>query len=143
MFFNIGLNTGKRALIRSVLEGIAFHKRWMLEAIEKKVPRQDSLRFVGGGAKSAILCQIMADILGHKIEVPKDPQNVGAAGAAIVCGLGLKAVASVERAKALIQISATYSPDRKTRDNYDRMFRVFKQLYHQNKKLFWTLNDVS
>ncbi|MBU4131912.1 MAG: FGGY-family carbohydrate kinase, partial [Proteobacteria bacterium] len=48
MFFNIGLHTGKRALIRSVLEGIAFHKRWMLEAIEKKVPRQESLRFVGG-----------------------------------------------------------------------------------------------
>ena len=37
MFFNIGLNTGKRAMIRSVLEGMAFHKRWMLDAVEKRV----------------------------------------------------------------------------------------------------------
>jgi xylulokinase len=140
MFFNIGLNTGKRALIRSVLEGIAFHKRWMLEAIEKKVPRQDSLRFVGGGAKSTVLCQIMADITGHKIEVPKDPQNVGAAGAAIICGLGLAAIPSVENAKKLIRISSTYTPDSQTRDQYNRMFQVFKQLYLQNKKLFWILN---
>lgn len=142
MFFNIGLNTGKRALIRSVLEGIAFHKRWMLEAIEKKVPKQDSLRFVGGGAKSTILCQIMADITGHKIEVPKDPQNVGAAGAAIICGLGLAAISSVENVKELICISSTYTPDSQTRDQYNRMFRVFKQLYLQNKKLFWALNNV-
>jgi len=140
MFFNIGLNTGKRALIRSVLEGIAFHKRWMLEAMEKKVPRQDSLRFVGGGAKSAVLCQIMADITGHRIEVPEDPQNVGAAGAAIICGLGLKAIDSAGDAKKLIRIKATYTPDSRTRDQYDRMFGVFKQLYHQNKRLFWAIN---
>jgi xylulokinase len=143
MFFNIGLATGKRALIRSVLEGIAFHKRWMLEAIEKKVPRQDRLRFVGGGARSTVLCQIMADVTGHRIEVPKDPQNVGAAGAAIICGLGLGVIPSVEKARAMIQISATYCPDSQTRKNYDTMFRVFKQLYHQNKKLFWALNSAS
>ena len=82
----------------------------------------------------------MADITGHKIEVPKDPQDVGAAGAAIICGLGLAAISSVENAKELICISSTYTPDSQTRDQYNRMFRVFKQLYYQNKKLFWTLN---
>lgn len=142
MFFNIGLNTGKRALIRSVLEGIAFHKRWMLEAMEKKVPRQDSLRFVGGGAKSAVLCQIMADITGHRIEVPEDPQNVGAAGAAIICGLGLNAIGSAGEAKTLIRIGAVYTPDSGTRELYDRMFSVFKQLYHQNKGLFRAMNTA-
>ncbi|MBA3010907.1 MAG: hypothetical protein FP812_11785 [Desulfobacula sp.] len=139
----MGLNTGKRALIRSVLEGIAFHKRWMLEAIEKKVPRQGSLRFVGGGAKSKVLCQIMADITGHRIEVPVQPQNVGAAGAAIICGLGLNAIASVGKAKDLIGISSVHRPDSRNQDQYNGMFRVFKQLYRQNKKLFWALNTLS
>jgi xylulokinase len=52
MFFNISMETGKRHLIRAVLEGDAYHKRWMLEAIEKNVPKQEMLRFVGGGAQS-------------------------------------------------------------------------------------------
>jgi sugar (pentulose or hexulose) kinase len=51
MFFNIGLETGKREMIRAVLEGVAYHQRWMLEHVEKKVPYQETLRFVGGGAK--------------------------------------------------------------------------------------------
>ncbi len=140
MFFNIGLQTGKRALIRAVLEGIAFHKRWMLEAIEKKVPRQETLRLVGGGAKSTALCQIMADITGHHIKVPEDPQNVGAAGAAIVCALGLQMISSVQAAKPLIRIESTYSPDPGAQAVYARMFPVFKKLYKQNRKLFRELN---
>ena len=140
MFFNIGLHTGKRAMIRSVLEGMAFHKRWMLEAIEKKVPPQESLRFVGGGAKSSVLCQIMADILGRQIQVPHEPQNAGAAGAAIVCGLGLGAIASIRDAKSLINIGSIHEPDPKTWETYTKMFTVFKQLYDQNKRLFWALN---
>lgn len=140
MFFNIGLHTGKRAMIRSVLEGMAFHKRWMLEAIEKKVPPQESLRFVGGGAKSSVLCQIMADILGRRIEVPREPQNAGAAGAAIVCGLGLGAIASIGDAKSLVKVGSIHEPDPKTWETYTKMFRVFKQLYDQNKRLFWALN---
>ncbi len=142
MFFNIGLKTGKRAMIRSVLEGIAFHKRWMLEAVEKKVPRQETLRLVGGGAKSEVLCQIMADITGHKIKVPEEPQNVGAAGAAIVCALGLNAIDSVRDAKKLIRIRSAYTPDPAAQGVYNRMFPVFKQLYEKNKKFFWELNST-
>ncbi|WDP92532.1 MAG: carbohydrate kinase [Desulfobacter sp.] len=140
MFFNIGLNTGKRAMIRSVLEGIAYHKRWMLEAIERKVPRQESLRLVGGGAKSRVLCQILADVTDREIRVPEDSQNVGAAGAAIVCALGLNLITSVSQAKDLIRIPSSYTPDPMAAGVYDEMFRVFKQLYEKNKSLFRALN---
>lgn len=141
MFFNIGLKTGKRAMIRSVMEGIAFHKRWMLEAIETKVPRQETLRLVGGGAKSEVLCQIMADVTGHRIQVPEDPQNVGAAGAAIICALGLNALGSAREAKDLIRARSTYIPDYRSGQIYDRMFPVFKKLYQKNKALFWEINS--
>lgn len=142
MFFNLGLKTGKRAMIRSVLEGIAFHKRWMLEAMEKQVPRQKTLRLVGGGAKSHILCQIMADITGHEIEVPEDPQNAGAAGAAIICALGLGVIDSPQKAKNLIRIRSTHTPGPSAKKVYDRMFPVFKMLYKQNRALFRDLNHT-
>ncbi len=97
---------------------------------------------MGGGAKSEVLCQIMADVTGHKIKVPEEPQNVGAAGAAIVCALGLNAIDSVRDAKKLIRIRSAYTPDPAAQGVYNRMFPVFKQLYEKNKKFFWELNST-
>ncbi len=38
MFFNIGLDTGKRTLIRAVVEGIIYQKRWYLECMGASAP---------------------------------------------------------------------------------------------------------
>ncbi|MCL4557043.1 MAG: FGGY-family carbohydrate kinase [Deltaproteobacteria bacterium] len=141
MFFNLGLNTGKRQMIRAVLEGVAFHKRWMLEAIEKKIPYQKSIRFVGGGAKSDVWCGIMADITGRNIEVPKNPQNAGTNGAAIVCAVGLGLIGSFKEAKPLVPVDKVYAPRSEYKKMYDKSFAVFKELYAKNKKLFRKMNQ--
>ena len=143
MFFNMGLSTEKQTLIRSVMEGVAFHKRWMLEAMEKKIGPQDRLRLVGGGAKSQVLCQILADVTGYRVEVPDDPQNAGAAGAALVCGLGLGYIKGAVHAKKLIPVSRVFYPNKAHKGVYDRQFRVFKKLYFRNRKLFRELNGGS
>jgi len=139
MFFNISLETGKRHLVRAVLEGDAYHKRWMLEAMEKKIPRQETLRFVGGGAQSDEWAQILADVTNRKIEVIADPQNVGALGAAITAAIGL-GLADFRNAKSMIQVEKDVSPLAANRNVYEVQFVVFKQLYHQNKKLYKALN---
>jgi xylulokinase len=139
MFFNISLETGKRHLIRSVLEGDAFHKRWMLEAVEKKVPKQDTLRFVGGGARSDQWAQILADVTTREIEVVASPQNVGALGAAITVAIGL-GLTDFEHAKEMIKMDRTYQPNPKNLPVYDRQFDIFKRLYKQNRKLYKELN---
>ncbi len=113
------------------------------------VPRIENLNalkllqalYITGGAKSSVLCQIMADILGRQIEVPRAPQNAGAAGAAIVCGLGLGAIASVGDAKSLVDIGSVHEPNGEVWETYTKMFTVFKQLYDNNKKMFWALNQ--
>jgi xylulokinase len=141
MFFNLSLSTGKRQMVRSVLEGGAFHARWMLEAVERRIPRQKTLRFVGGGAKSDEWCQIMADVTGRKIETIENTQNAGTIGAAVVCAVGLGAIGSFADAKALIPVKEIYVPREEYRTVYDRNFHVFKELYRRNKKLFKLLND--
>lgn len=142
MFFNLGLSTGKRQMIRSVLEGVAFHKRWMLEAVEKRIPRRENLRFVGGGARSPVWCQILADVTGRRIETIDNCQNAGTIGAAVVCGVGLGAVKSFGEAKRLIPVKKAYEPRREFRADYDVQFRVFKELYRNNRKLFKILNET-
>ncbi len=141
MFFNLGLKTGKRAMVRAVLEGMAFHKRWMLEAMEKRIGVQSRIRLAGGGAKSEVFCQILADITGHTIEVPRDPQNAGAAGAAIICGLGLEMIPSPDAVKAMVPVERTFTPNPSAQSVYNGMFDVFRQLYARNQKLFRTMNQ--
>jgi xylulokinase len=139
MFFNISMETGKRHLIRAVLEGDAYHKRWMLEAIERKVPKQEMLRFVGGGAQSDQWAQILADVTQRKIEVVANPQNAGALGAAITVAIGL-GLTSLDHAKAMVEVEKTFEPIAENRAVYNRQFEIFKRLYHQNRKLFKELN---
>jgi xylulokinase len=139
MFFNINLETGKRDMIRAVLEGDAYHKRWMLETVEKNVPRNDTIRFVGGGARSTTWGQILADVTGRTIEVIEYPENVGAAGAALVCGIGL-GVLRVEDIKRIVRVAKTLTPRTQYKALYDKQYHVYKQLYKQNKKLFRLLN---
>ncbi len=140
MFFNISLDTGKRKMIRAVLEGIAYHTRWMLEASQSKVRSSEVIRFVGGGALSSLTCQIMADITGNVIETVDNPQNVGSFGAAICCGIGLGIIPDFVSVKDWVPATTTYAPNSQNRDVYDRGFGVFKQLYKRNKKLFRKMN---
>ncbi len=140
MFFNLGLSTGKRQLIRAVVEGIAFHKRWMLESIERKIPRRETLRFVGGGAKSPATCQIMADVTGRRVETIADPQNAGTIGATAVCAVGQGLMRDFGSVGEYIPVLKTYVPRDEHRKLYERMFYVFKKLYRNNRDLFRDLN---
>lgn len=139
MFFNLNLQTGKRDMIRAVLEGDAYHKRWMLETVEKKVPRNDVIRLVGGGARSDTWGQIVADVTGRTIEVTEHPENAGAAGAALVCGVGLGTI-RFDDIPRIIQVARTFSPRARYKALYDKQYHVYRQLYKRNQKLFKFLN---
>ena len=140
MFFNISLETGKSELIRSVVEGVCYHLRWFMEAEDKKVPSSETVRFVGGGALSYATCQILADVLGKKVETVDCPQNVGAVGAAVTVAVGMGLVPDFESAKKLIPVVKTYVPEPDTKAVYDKQYAVFKKLYKANKKNFAALN---
>lgn len=142
MFFNIHLETGKTELIRSVIEGICFHLKWMLECADKKVKSSQNIRFVGGGALSPVTCQILADILGRRIETVPDPQDVGSVGAAAVACQGLGYFDHLEDVRKMIPVMHTYEPteDPEIRKIYDRNYGVLKKLYADNRKNFSQLN---
>ncbi len=141
MFFNIRLETGKTELIRAVLEGICYHKRWMLECEAKKVKVGEKIRFVGGGAISPVTSQILADITGKTVETIGEPQNVGAVGAAALVGVGLGVIPSVEKVKEFIPVLRIFEPNKEVKAVYDRNFEVFKRLYKSNKENFRMLNE--
>ncbi|NLV62808.1 MAG: hypothetical protein GXY12_05335 [Clostridiaceae bacterium] len=140
MFFNIKLETGKTELIRAVLEGICYHLRWMLEAQEKKVKTSQTIRFVGGGALSAVTCQILSDITGRVIETVEGSKDVGAVGAAMLTAVGNGKLPGMSAVRDFIPVKGRYEPDMEKKKIYDKNYEVYKRLYKANKKYFTMLN---
>lgn len=141
MFFNLGLETGKRQMIRAVVEGLAYNKRMLLEAQARRVEPSAVLRFAGGGALSDETCRILADVTGRAVEPVEDPQNAGAAGAALVAGCGLGRFADIDAAAATVKARGRFEPNPATREAHERNYRVFRELYKATKPLFHALNE--
>ncbi len=140
MFFNISLDTGKKDIIRSVVEGVCMHLRWFLETEDKKVKSSDVVRFVGGGALSDVTCQILSDCTGKVIETVESPQNIGAVGAAVLVAVGLGFLENIEASKPLIPAVKKFNPNKDNKAVYDKNFEVYKTLYKANKAAFSALN---
>ena len=141
IFFNINIGTGKTQMIRAVLEGICFHLRWMLETQDLKVKTSDTIRFVGGGALSEVTCQILADITDRTIETVEHAQDVGAMGAAMLVGIGCGIIPSIDKVKNYVRVKKVFTPDFENKAAYDKNFKVFKEIYATNKKLFREINS--
>ena len=142
MFFNISLDTGKTEMLRAVTEGVCYQLKWMLDCEDKKIKTSKTIRFVGGGALSPVTCQILADITGRTIETVENPQNAGAAGAALTAAVGMGIAKGLEDAGRLIPASAVYTPRTEDAEVYARNYEVFKNLYKSNKKNFEMMNGM-
>jgi xylulokinase len=140
LWFGMDLRTSRAHLARSVLEGVALNTRWMLEAVEKFVHRArpkgfEHITFVGGGAQSALWCQIIADVLGRPIRQVADPRLVNVKGAAYAAAVALGEL-RWEEVPGLIEIAAVYEPYAPSKPVYDRAYGTLVTLYKRNRKLF-------
>jgi xylulokinase len=140
IFFNVGVDTGKRCLVRAVAEGLALQCRWQLDTIRRRIPAIGPLRFVGGGARSASIAAMMADATGEVVEVTEVPQNAGALGAAMVAAAGLGLVSSLGEAAGLVPVARRLEPVASNRPVYERHYEALKRLYYSNKGTFTMLN---
>ncbi|MCG8458522.1 MAG: hypothetical protein MI919_19770 [Holophagales bacterium] len=129
-FLGLTLAHGRGHLTRAVLEGVAFGLRDNL-ALMGRVGLEEigQVRVSGGGAKSALWRQILADVLG--VELLTVQATEGAAfGAALLAGVGVQAWESVEEAcrRAVIPGEATV-PDAESRELYEAPYQRFRAAY--------------
>jgi xylulokinase len=138
--FNLSLNHKREHIIRAVFEGIAMNTRWAMETLEHLYSPVQELAIVGGGAKSDVWCQIIADITNRTINQVDQPQQAGAKGIALLASMTLGYIPSFEEIKKYIKIRHTFVPIPANRRLYDDRFREFKTIYKQNKKMYRRLN---
>lgn len=141
-FHNLSLSTTSAHLVRSVLEGVAYNSRWLLQGAEKFTRhRLDPIRLIGGGAQADLWCQIIADVMDRTIERVADPMHANLRGAAILAGMALGEIQATD-VRSLIRVDRAFRPHEGNREVYDRLFAEFPRLYRAQKGIFKRLNQV-
>jgi L-ribulokinase len=134
-FLGLTLHTQPEQIYRAVLEATAFGLKTIVETLRTAgVPVR---RFVASGglpAKSPLLMQIYADVLGEKIKLAASDQSV-ALGAAILGCLsagsavtGYAGISQAIHAMARVRDDLAYRPDLRARREYGDLYKVYQSI---------------
>lgn len=139
----IGLTTrhGRAHLTRAVLEGVAFGLKDMFELMKSAgLGPIEQVRVSGGGAKSPLWRQILADVLEAEL-VTANTTEGAAYGAALLAGVGAGFWPDVDTACArTIVINDRISPVAENIDRYRALYQQYKTLYPTLKPVFHALS---
>ena len=67
-FMGISLRTGIPECVRAIMEGVAYHIRANVDAMDGMGEKANILHLFGGGAQSEAWCQIIADVTGRTVK---------------------------------------------------------------------------
>jgi xylulokinase len=142
-FFGLALGHRRDHLIRSVLEGVAFNLKIILEVFGELGAQLKEVRLIGGGAKGELWRQIIADIYGKTVLVPEHLEEANSLGAAITAGVGAKVYKSFDVAEKLVRIARRNHPNARNHRRYEPLFDLFKKLYVSVRPVYEELSTVS
>ncbi len=134
-FLGLTLEHTRADLVRSVLEGITVNLGIILDVMKKGV-EISSIRVIGGGAKGKQWQQIMADVYGLPVEVPKYLEEATSMGAAVIGGVASGALDSFDRAEDFITITDRVEPRIEHAETYRHIRSLFDEAYHALEPLF-------
>jgi xylulokinase len=116
-------------LARVVLEGVAFNLRHILDILQSRGVHIEAMRLIGGGGKSALWRQILADVYNLPILQLSLSAEATALGAAIAGGVGVGLYPDYSIARDLIPVTEAEKPNPKTRVRYEALYELFKESY--------------
>jgi len=128
-FAGLSLRHDRGALVRAVLEGVAFGLRDSLELLRAIGVEPESARVSGGGARSELWLRIVASVL--ELPLERTAAEEGAAfGAALLGGVAAGVFADVHEAvAATVRVRDTIEPEPEWIEPYVHAYRRFRSLY--------------
>src|SRR5450432_507919 len=131
-FVGLSLAHGRAHLARAVVEGICFGLRDSLEILRGLAPALDRVLVTGGGAKSAFLRRLQADVYGLPV-VRVNREEGPAYGAALLAAVGVRAFPDLATAcaKTLKRLppEPPEPPDGARHAAYDAPYARYRALY--------------
>ena len=138
-FIGMTMDTSRADMLQAVLEGVAFAIRDSFEVARSlgiAIPRS---MICGGGSKSSLWRQMIADILGIPLDIPVTEQGPGYGGAMlamVACGVFENVQQAAEK---LIRVKDTVQPDSERMALYEKRYQQFRQIYPACRELFKVL----
>lgn len=127
-FAGIGFQHGPGHFVRALYEGVAFSLRDCRDALLGQGLGFSTARLIGGGTRSALWCQIVADVLGVDVELPGNGD--ASFGAALLAGVGVGAFADeAAAAKAAITVARRIEPIRDNAAFYDEAHGIYVDIH--------------
>jgi xylulokinase len=141
----VGLTSehGLPEMARAVMEGVAFGLRDSLQLVRELGVVPNEARAVGGGARSRLWRQILANVLG--LPLFSLAADEGAAfGAALLAGAGVGLFDSVRDAcRSAVRTEERIEPDHRAAGLYDELYREYRRLYPLLRETSHQLHDLS
>jgi len=134
IFFGISGASSKGDMIRSVMEGVAFGLKDLFSLVTDFVDVNE-LYITGGGAKSKVWGQIIADVVGRELKVLNIEEGPSF-GAALIALVGAGFCADFETAKGKsVKVIKVIKPTENVQ-KYEEFHKLYTELYMTNKELF-------
>ncbi len=128
-FVNLGLEHKREHLLRAVYEGVAYNLRWLLDEAAGAGLACDPLRAIGGGAKSDVWMQIVADVTRRRVDAVEHAQEAGAMGCALASALAVGGGGSFKEIKRAVRVRESFEPREECCRIYDGMYGAFRRIY--------------
>jgi xylulokinase len=135
-FIGLTMRHGKKHLIRSVLEGVAFNMRLIHEAFREQGVRSTKVRLIGGGARSRLWSTIFADVLETPVARLNFVEEATSVGAAIAGGVGVGLFSSIREADRLVWETEVTPCDPGNFPVYRKNYALFRSSYERLRDLF-------
>ena len=135
IYYGLQLGHDQRHLCRSLLEGIAYRLRSVLDVLDEIHPGLTEVRASGGFVQSRTWLQITSDVLNRTLFIPADKEASGVAAAYWVL-MAQGVLPSLEKIGSSIPIIDKIEPNKENKNIYDQQFIIYQQLYQSLKPVF-------
>ena len=133
-FLGIRQSTTYGDFYRAVLEGVGMNLKILLKIIEESEEVRDIV-LIGGGGKSAVWRQILADIFQKNILIPENMEEGTSIGGAVIAGVGVGMFRDYSCAKDFLKIRECVCPHENKKELYTRKQMLFEKSYHALKSI--------
>ncbi|MDF2592081.1 MAG: Xylulokinase [Clostridia bacterium] len=138
-FTNFSLDAEKfnrYTFYRAIMENAAMVTKGNMELVTSLTGNKPTeIIFASGASKSPLWCQILADVLGLPVRVPK-VKEATALGAAILAGIGVGLFDTIESAvNKIVCLDKTYYPNNENYKLYNDLYEDWKKVYRTQLEL--------
>ena len=130
------MSHGRAEMGRAVLEGVAFNLKMILDAFLGQGAVIRAMRLIGGGVRSALWRQILADVYGLPILRPMLLAEATSLGAAIAGGVGVGLFPDFGVAHEIVQVEEGERPNPDHNQRYTALYGLFQQTYAALEPIF-------